>query len=191
MIPDAGRGKYSKDYFRQARYANIFANSYGHNVPRIGGQLQSPGPEFGGHRQFHGTLVDYGTRDGQKFALVDFAAAYAVDGLRQARRRLTLDAATGAVALEDDFAFDGAPLAIEEAFVSWFPIEAEDNAARIQGEHHTLRLEVVEPAGATLTVERLEEACRENAMQETLSRLAIALPEGTTRCRITLTPQPR
>ena len=40
--------RYSKDYFRQPRYENIFCNSFGHNVPRIGGQLQAPGPEFGG-----------------------------------------------------------------------------------------------------------------------------------------------
>ena len=54
LLCDPGRGRYSKEYFRQNRYQNIFCNSIGHNVPRIGGQLQAPGPEFGGSHQYHG-----------------------------------------------------------------------------------------------------------------------------------------
>jgi hypothetical protein len=46
LIPDPGRGLYSKDYFRAGRYKNVFNNSYSHSVPRIGGQLQAPGPEL-------------------------------------------------------------------------------------------------------------------------------------------------
>ncbi len=63
LIPDAGRGKYAKDYFRQQRYDNIFNNAYAHNIPRIGGQMEQPGPEFGGHKQYHGTIVDHGERE--------------------------------------------------------------------------------------------------------------------------------
>ncbi|MFN8448778.1 MAG: hypothetical protein U0521_09355 [Anaerolineae bacterium] len=51
-IPDAGRGKYAKDYFRQGRYASIFNNAYGHNIPVIGGHTEQPGPEFGGRKQY-------------------------------------------------------------------------------------------------------------------------------------------
>ncbi len=91
LIPDAGRGKYSKQYFRQPRYDNIFNNAYGHNLPRIGGQMEQPGPEFGGHKQYHGTIVEHGERNGQKFAVVDFHMAYDLPELTQARRTLTLD----------------------------------------------------------------------------------------------------
>ena len=41
LLCDPGRGLYSKDYFRQARYENIFCNSIGHSVPRIDGLLQT------------------------------------------------------------------------------------------------------------------------------------------------------
>ena len=57
LLCDPGRGKYSKEYFRLPRYENIFCNSFGHGVPVIGGRLQAPGPEFGGHQQYHGTVV--------------------------------------------------------------------------------------------------------------------------------------
>ena len=39
LIADAGRGKYSKAYFRQTRYDNPFNNASLHNIPRIGGQI--------------------------------------------------------------------------------------------------------------------------------------------------------
>ena len=188
LIPDSGRGHYSKDYFRQGRYANAFNNSYTHNVPRIGGQLQAPGPEFGGHQQYHGALVEHGQRDGLKVAVVEFHDAYDLPALTGARRTLALDAASGAVTLRDDFAFAGNPLAIEEAFVSWLPVRADGSRARITGPHAALDLAIVEPEGAVFAVESLEEDCRANDFDETLHRLAVTLPEGATHFVLRLTP---
>ena len=39
LIREPGRGLYSRDYFSPRRYENVFANSFGHSVPRVGGQL--------------------------------------------------------------------------------------------------------------------------------------------------------
>ncbi len=52
LIPDPGRGLYSKEYFRAGRYQNIFNNSYSHSVPRIGGQLQAAGAGVWRHAPF-------------------------------------------------------------------------------------------------------------------------------------------
>jgi len=188
LIPDAGRGLYSKEYFRQARYQNIFNNSYSHNVPRIGGALQSPGPEFGGHGQFFGTIVTHGEQDGVKTVEIDFHKAYDLPALTGARRRLALHTADGVVSLEDVFAFAGAPLSIEEAFVTWHPVELEGGTARILGDQSVLELRIQEPAGAAFTLESLEEACRANEINSALYRLAAALPEGSTRFKMLLTP---
>lgn len=188
LIPDAGRGKYSKNYFRQQRYDNPFTNSLGHNVPRIDGQLQAPGPEFGGSQQFRGTLVEHGQRNGTKFAVIDFHKAYDLPTLARARRTVELDAASGVVTLRDEFAFDGAPLDVEEAFVSWFPVEVDGTTARIVGEGAAVALEVLEPAGAALILETLEDACRANELEGVLSRLAVALPAGSTCFTMRLTP---
>lgn len=191
LLPDPGRGYYSKDYFRQARYQNVFNNSYSHSVPRIGGQLQAPGPEFGGRGQFHGTIVDHGQRGAVKYAMIDFHAAYDLPALRRARRTLELDTRTGAILLADEFAFDGEPLPIEEAFTTWSQVDVRGSRALITGERAALDLEIVEPAGAAFTLESLEQACRENAIDGTLLRLAAALPAGATRFALRITPQPK
>ncbi|MBI5960626.1 MAG: heparinase II/III family protein, partial [Chloroflexi bacterium] len=146
LLPDPGRGLYSKDYFRQQRYENIFNNSYSHHVPRIGGQLQAAGPEFGGHQQFHGTLVERHSGDQSKSAVIDFHTAYNLPTLTQARRTLELEPHTGMVKLVDEFGFAGSPLEIEEAFSTWFPVSAAGNTARIQGQQTSLELKVIEPA---------------------------------------------
>jgi hypothetical protein len=188
LIPDAGRGLYSKEYFRQHRYENIFNNSYSHSVPRIAGQLQKPGPEFGGTQQYHGTINDYGPHGDSKIAEIDFQAAYDVPDLRRARRTLELNTATGAVLLTDEFELS-APLAIEEAIITWSAVEAQGNTACIRGEHASVNLTIVEPSEAVFAVETLDDACRENLLDGTLSRLSISLPTGTTRFQLRCIPQ--
>jgi len=187
LICDPGRGKYSKDYFRQARYENVFCNSFGHSVPVIGGRLQAPGPEFGGRKQYHGTIVACETGPDEKLAVVDFHRAYDLPALTLARRTLRLNPATGDALLQDEFAFDGAALAIEEAFVTWEAVEVAGPVAHIRGQRSALALTIEEPAGATFSATRLEEACRANEREGVLTRLAAALPVGATRFRMRLT----
>lgn len=189
LIPDAGRGFYSKDYFRQGRYANVFNNSYSHNVPRLGSQLQAPGPEFGGRQQFHGTLVEVGPRGSHKVAVIDFHAAYDLPDLRGARRTLDLDPHTGEVTLTDEFRFASAPLPVEEAFSTWSTVTLAGAVARITGARAALDLRIVEPAGAVFAAESLADACRANHLAGTLTRLSVALPQGTTRFVLSLSPR--
>jgi hypothetical protein len=188
LLPDAGRGLYSKQYFRQQRYDNVFNNSFSHNVPRIGGRLQSPGPEFGGRKQFFGKIVDHGERDGQKFAVVEFQNAYDLPALKLARRTLNFDPKTGATRLEDEFAFEGAALEIEEAFVSWATVSAKGGRAQITGKQWALDLNIDEPKGAAFTTTSLEAECRANRREGALTRLAVSLPAGATRFRMNITP---
>ncbi len=202
LIPDAGRGLYSKQYFRQQRYENIFNNSYSHNVPRFDGALQAAGPEFGGSQQFYGAIVEHGERDGHKFAVIDFHTAYDLLALMHARRTLDLDTATGVVDLRDEFEFTDA-LEVEEAFVSWHTVSAEGNMARIEGAQNAVLLEVLEPAGVQFAVESLEDACRENKVMApkdekttsqghgtgVLTRLTATLPRGATAFKMRITPQ--
>ncbi len=189
LLCDPGRGKYSKDYFRQARYENIFCNSFGHGVPVIGGHLQAPGPEFGGCQQYHGTIAAYDTGPDAKSVIIDFQRAYDLAGLRLARRALRLNPQSGVLVLEDLFDFADAALPIEEAFVTWFPVQIEGATARITGERSALRMTIEEPADATFAVASLAEACRANERDGVLTRLAVALPAGTRRFRLCLSPQ--
>jgi hypothetical protein len=188
LLCDPGPGRYSKEYFRQQRYENSFNNGLGHSVPRIGGQLQAPGPEFGGRRQYHGAIVERGEREGMKRAVIELQSAYALPELRLARRTLQLNPQSGAVLLEDEFAFDGPPLPIEEGFVTWGAVEANGARARIAGAGAALTLSVEEPAGATFQATRLEAESKANRKPQVLTRITLALPAGATRARIRIEP---
>ncbi|MBN1681471.1 MAG: heparinase II/III family protein [Anaerolineae bacterium] len=202
LIPDAGRGLYSKQYFREQRYDNIFNNSYSHNVPRFDGALQAADLEFGGAQRFYGTIIEQGERDDSKTVVIDFDKAYNLPALTHARRILELDKHTGVVELVDTFECSET-LTIEEAFVSWYTITPDGSMARIEGDHNAVELVVMEPAGVRFEVESLEAACRENKVIPApgekstsqghgtgiLTRLTVTLPVNTTHFRMRITPQ--
>jgi len=191
LLCDPGRGRYSRDYFRQARYENVFCNSYGHSVPRIGGQLQSPGPEFGGRQRYRGQIVDHGREGGEKYVRIEFQGAYDLPTLRLAQRVLALDPATGLVRLDDEFGFAGEPLEVEEALVTWCPVEVEGRLARVLGGGSVLEIAIAEPEGALWRAERLEEACRANGKEGVLTRLSVRLPTGALRFRASMVARAR
>lgn len=184
LLPDPGRGLYSREYFRDARYQNIFCNGIGHSVPVIGGQLQAPGPEFSGSQQFHGELWVHAERDGQKTAEIEMAPAYDLPSLKKARRVLNFDPSSGAVTLTDDFAFEGDPLPVQEAFVTWGQVEVKGARARITGKSGNLELTVLEPAGAQFELISLLEECRKNQREGELKRLLVNLPAGGRKFRM-------
>jgi hypothetical protein len=191
LLCDPGRGLYSREYFRQHRYENFFNNSLSHSIPRIDGKLQTPGPEFGGKKQYHGEIVEHGEREGCKYVLIDLQPAYDIADLERARRRLTFDPNRGELILEDDFAFSGAPLAIEEALVTWFPVKVSGGEAEILGSRASLNLQVIEPAGVQFTVEDRSEECRVNQREGHLTRLSLTLPDKTQRFVLKITPAAR
>lgn len=191
LLCDPGRGLYTREYFRQQRFENIFCNSFGHSVPRIAGRLQMAGPKFGGGRLAEGTILDHGQAGGEKFVTIDFSSLYGLPQLGTGRRKLQLIVETGEIRLEDTFEFSGAPLEIEEAFVSWSAVSATGDAATITGRHAELILRIVEPAGASFSVLSLEEECRANRREGTLTRLAVSLPSGVRRFVLQITPVPR
>ncbi len=181
LLCDPGRGLYSKGYFGDQRFENIFANSFGHSVPRIGGHLQMPGPKFGHGSLEHGRIVSQGRSGTKKTVVIDIHPVYGLPRLTLARRTLELDEQTGETCLEDRFAFDGDPLEVEEAFVTWYPVSAEGSTARITGGRHELTLTILEPAGAVFSAARLTEECNANQREETLTRLSACLPPGAGR----------
>ena len=191
LLCDPGRGRYSREYFRQARYENVFCNSYGHSVPRIGGQLQAPGPEFGGRRRYCGRIVEHGQDGDEKHVCIDFHGAYDLPVLQAARRTLRLDAATGEMWLEDSFAFANEALEVEEAFVTWCPVQVEGGSARVLGRDSVLEIAVEEPAGVTWRAERLEEASRANRKEGILTRLSMTLPSSANRFLLRMVPRVR
>jgi hypothetical protein len=168
LLTDPGRGLYSRAYFGPQRYENIFTNSYGHSLPRVGGHLQGVG------REFAGRLLEIAPElNGYKQAAVEFARAYPCADLVSAERRLSL---ASDVWLHDRFVFLETPHEVEEAFVTWCDCTVDGATALLQGQHHNLRLTIEQPQGISFVLEQLEEQCRANKKPGILKRLSIVLP---------------
>jgi hypothetical protein len=178
LLCDPGRGLYSQAYFREGRFENIFANSFGHSVPRVGGHLQMPGPKFGQGSLEHGQIISQSQVGTKKSVVMDIHPVYGLPELTLARRTLELDEKTGELRLEDKFEFTGDPLEIEEAFVTWYSVSVDGPAAWIRGQHSELCLTILEPDGAAFAADLLTEECRSNEREQTLTRLAARLPLG-------------
>ena len=173
LLTDPGPGLYSRDYFGPHRYENIFANSYGHSVPRIGDHLQQAG------REFHGKLAGVVTEGKVKYAEVAFQRAYPVSDLERANRQLSIIATgddMGDILLQDDYQFSGAPSVVEEAFVTWCDVVVDGSSAVIQGRRHNLHLSIAAPESAQFRLELLEEDSKANDKPDILKRLSFILP---------------
>ena len=186
LLTDPGPGLYSRQYFSTQRYENIFANSYGHSVPRIGGRLQGTGIEYAGR------MLSVSTLQSTKTVAISFAHAYPVNELRSARRVMqvaTTGEHAGAVWLQDEFEFTQHAAAVEEAFVTWCEVECAGPSATIHGEKHDCRMTIESPAELQFQLEPLTEQSHANAMDRVLKRITAALPSASTsqvRIRIEL-----
>jgi hypothetical protein len=170
LLCDPGAGLYTRQYFSPVRYENPFANSYGHSVPRLNGALQPAG------RRYEGRFLGVDLTGSVKKAGIDLTRAYDVSGLSQIVRSLTIEQG-GVVRLADAFEAN-APLALEEALMTWLPVEVKGATAVVRGQKHTLHLTIEEPSGAAFAVEELTEACKANE-KPLLRRISCNVPAGT------------
>lgn len=162
---DPGGGLYNRDYFSSKRYENVFANSYGHSVPRIGGTLQMQGSKY------HGAIEMPDARS----IRIGFAGGYELPSLKEAVRNVRLDGEN--IAFEDSYAFEGSGLPVEEAFITWLNVETDGPVARVISPRGVLEIRADQGVFAT---ERLEDACRANQMSATLTRITLSYPEAAT-----------
>lgn len=172
FLADPGRGLYNRQYFGPERHQNIFANSYGHSVPRIGGKLQQEG------REFCGEVVSIEMAAPARRVEIEFARAYPVATLASARRQITLTP-NSVVELTDTFRFSETPVEVEEALVTWLDVEVNGAMALIHGERRAVCLTIESPADARFSAERLETPCQANAKLKILKRLSFVLPAAS------------
>ena len=158
---DPGSGLYNAAYFSPSRYDNVFANSYGHSVPRIGDKLQLTGKKRCGVMK----------KTGEKSIAIDFEKAYGIPFLTQATRCLEIK--NGEVILKDAFVFEGEPLEVEEAFMTWQEVETDGNTVRITTDKGALEIRA---QNGTFVSEKLDEACKANKKRGTLTRISISYP---------------
>lgn len=169
FLTDPGPGRITRDYFiDRTRYANLFTNSEGHSVPLIDGVAQGTG------RAFYGALQDIERADSRRSVALDFTQAYPVATLESAHRRLTFDVNAPVVWLEDAFTFADAGHQVEERLITWLPVSVDGATAVIRGQHHALRVTLVDPPGATLSLDSLHKESRVNDKADVVQRLRVS-----------------
>lgn len=159
---DPGSGLYTKAYFDERRYENLFTRSYGHSVPCIGGHEQPLG------REYQAAIE----KTGEKTIQIDLTKAYAIEELTAAVRTFTMNPG-GSITMTGAYRFAGDGLEVQEAFMTWQDVEIDGNVARIVAEDGTL--ELTAGAGA-FAVERFEEECLTNKKAGVLKRISVTYP---------------
>ncbi len=137
IIPDIGRGRYTKQYFGPERYDHLVNSSLGHSVPVPNGQLQEHGAEFASQ------LVDHRATDNEDTLELEMKDAYpAESGLTSLRRRVTLhrEAPRGWVELVDSASFAQGPAPFENAITTFSHVDLGEGGVIIRGDRSEVRI---------------------------------------------------
>ncbi|MBN1640757.1 MAG: heparinase II/III family protein [Anaerolineae bacterium] len=137
VIPDIGRGRYTKDYFGPQRYEHLANSSLGHSVPVPNGQAQLPGKEHGA------TLLSHTANDAIDQMQVELKDAYPERAdLASLQRTVTLhrDAPRGWVEVVDEARFASGPGTLESVLTTYATVEIGEGTLILRGERGALRV---------------------------------------------------
>jgi len=135
LIPDVGRGRYTKAYFGPQRYAHFVNASRGHSVPRPNGCEQLPG------RQYAAALLEHSVSESADRLVLELKGAYPAEArLQSLRRSITLHRETpqGWVELCDEVCFAGGPGQCQSVLTTFSAVTLEAGCVLIRGERAAL-----------------------------------------------------
>ena len=145
LIYDPGLEVYSMRTFSKQRYESQLLNSYGHPVPRVGGQLQQEGPT---HQA--STLLTEFTDDTDRMIL-DLRGAYNCPTLRKLEREFIYDRrGDGSLTITDTAEFSE-PTEYESALITCGKVEVTDVGLRFSDGEAAISITYAESSEA-LTV---------------------------------------
>lgn len=172
FLCDPGSGLYTRNYFTSRRYENIFANSFGHSVPVIDGQLQGTG------KNYLGKILSFKSDKNEKQIVIEFAKAYDIANIKSLRRILTLKPdKNNIMSLKDSFVFKRIPKKIEESLVTYLPVKSHGSSVHILGKENILELMVKEPKGLRFSITILKKESMENSKPITLKRITCIIKQ--------------
>ena len=137
LIPDIGRGRYTKAYFGPDRYKHFVNSSRGHSLPRPNGTEQLPG------EQYAAVLLDHQAGPAADVLALELKGAYPAEaGLAGLRRSLTLhrDTSLGWVELVDEIRFAARLGQCDSVLTTFAPVELQPGAALIRSQRGALRV---------------------------------------------------
>ncbi|MER7243475.1 heparinase II/III family protein [Kribbella sp. NPDC000426] len=125
-IVDLGVGSYTRQTFSAERYQIFTMQSDYHNLPKVNGLSQLPGPEF------RATGMSAGIGDERVRCELDLARAYPAEaGIRSWRRELVMDRPAELIELTDTWELQEAPSSLVWHLVVNGPITTSDGTVQI------------------------------------------------------------
>lgn len=149
LIPDVGRGRYTRAYFGPERYSFFVNSSRGHSVPRPNGQEQLPGAQHGA------TLIEHRADEQLDSMTIELKGAYPTEAdLATLKRTVALhrQAPRGRVEVVDEIGFATRPGRCESVITTFAAVEIGASVAIIRGEKGSLAVSF-DPAVVTPRVE--------------------------------------
>jgi hypothetical protein len=135
VIPDIGRGRYTRAYFGPQRYQHLVNSSRGHSVPN--GQEQLPG------EQHAAVLLEHRADDMGDLLSIEMKGVYPPEAdLASLVRTVALhrDAPRGWVELADSVCFASAPGHLESVLTTFGLVQVGPSSVLLQGEKGALRV---------------------------------------------------
>lgn len=129
IIPDIGRGRYTKAYFGPERYAHLVNSSRGHSVPVVNGLEQLPG------QQYAAQVVQHSADDESDRLTIEMKDAYPKEAhLTSLQRTVVLHRATsgGWVELADHVVF-ATPGQMESVLTTFGAVEIAADSVTLRG----------------------------------------------------------
>ncbi|MBN1582815.1 MAG: heparinase II/III family protein [Anaerolineae bacterium] len=185
VIPDIGRGRYTKFYFGPQRYEHLANSSLGHSVPVPNGQAQLPGKEYAA------TLLDHQATAEIDLMVIELKDVYPGEAdLASLKRTIALHRATAGswVELVDEVRFATRPGTMESVLTTFAQVEIDDTSVLLRGEKAGLRV-AFDPAGVTPSLNTVENVDLAEGPRDVYRVLfTLKQPVHTANIRLCITP---
>ena len=183
VILDPGLEVYTARTFSENRFKSNLLNSFGHPVPRVAGQLQTPG------RQYHATILSTQFADAGDTCVMDIKPAYSVPALTKLTRTFAYDrSAEGQFTVTDEVAFS-TPQQYGTALITYGQWKQQADGSLLLWQNKEAVKVVIDSNGAAFTVtpETIQE---DNGKGTKPTRIGIDLAQPVTAARVLLTITP-
>ncbi len=180
LVLDPGLEVYTARTFSKDRYKSKLLNSWGHPVPFVAGQLQTPGEKF------HATILSTSFTDAADTCTMDLKDAYSIPALTKLQRRFEYRrTGEGEFSVSDDFAFTSAQR-FGTALITYGQWQQQpDGSLLIHRNGEAIRV-TLDAGGASMRISS-EVIQENNGRKEKPTRIGIDLAEPAASGQITLT----
>ena len=140
LAGDVGGEPYTRRTFSNRRYESEVLNSYGHPVPRVGGELQGTGSRFAAK------VLKVSSESGRDEVALDISGAYTCKALKSFVRTFIYDRNAGTVMVRDEASFSS-PTALDVPVTTYVMAKRSGDGWILSGAKSALELTATATGG--------------------------------------------